>query len=451
MTTIKLLFGMKDRISRSTYLIWGILLMILKYIGEMACYYFAKGDLLTPFNFLSPLLYLRYPKFFTLPDWFALMIIIWSLPFIWIGVGMSIRRAADSGLSPWLGILFFIPGINYLLMMILVLVPTSSTSVWEPQNRREHSSKFMSSLALTVVFALAGTFLTWFNTNFLKTYATSFFVGSPLILGIVQGYLLNLKKPQKFGKTLSFVMLTILCIHLLLLLFALEGIICLAMSLPISACLGFIGAILGAGISRYAKLSSFSPAVMVLALPFMPWVESHAIKAHQDLVLSTIEINVAPEQVWQNVVKFSDLPPAQEWLFKLGVAHPIRARIDGQGVGAVRHCEFSTGAFVEPITVWNKPNQLAFDVKYQPQSMKEVSFYDHVDAPHLHGYFRSIRGEFRLIPLSGGRTRLEGRTWYEMDIQPGWYWQIYGRWFIHKIHLRVLSHIKHLSEIKSNI
>ncbi|HWU42971.1 MAG TPA: hypothetical protein VN132_06015 [Bdellovibrio sp.] len=78
--------------------------------------------------------------------------------------------------------------------------------------------------------------------------------------------------------------------------------------------------------------------------------------------------------------------------------------------------------------------------------MKELSFYNHVDAPHLNGYFRSVKGEFRLVPQANGKTLLEGRTWYEMDIQPGWYWQICGRWFSHKIHLRVLNHIKNLSE-----
>lgn len=186
--------------------------------------------------------------------------------------------------------------------------------------------------------------------------------------------------------------------------------------------------------------------MMVLALPLMPIIESKVINPHQDVVLSTIEIAAPNSKVWPNVVKFSDLPPTDDWLFKLGVAHPLRARIDGQGVGAIRHCEFTTGAFVEPITAWEEPHRLAFDVQYQPQPMKEVSFYDHVDAPHLNGYFKSIRGEFRLISTADGRTRLEGRTWYQVDIHPGWYWQLYGRWFIHRIHLRVLEHIKKLSE-----
>jgi hypothetical protein len=46
-------------------------------------------------------------------------------------------------------------------------------------------------------------------------------------------------------------------------------------------------------------------------------------------------------------------PPG--WLYAAGVAYPLRARIHGEGVGAVRHCEFTTGAFVEPITAWEPP------------------------------------------------------------------------------------------------
>ncbi len=442
------LFGVEGRVSRQSYLLWGISLMLTKYAGEASLYYLAKARMLSPLSFLSPFLASRYPEFSSLPDWFAPAVVLWSLPFIWIGVGMSIRRAADAALSPWLGILFFIPGLNYLLMLTLCLVPTSKESNWGGGNARSASLRIIPPLAVTVTFALCGTLVVWFSTNFLKTYATSLFVGCPLILGLIQGYLLNFRKPQSFKKTAGFVCLTILCIHLLLLLFALEGAICLAMSLPMSSALGIIGSVFGSGIAKYGKPSRFSPAALVIALPLMPLIEAQTIEPYRDVVLSSIEINVPPEQVWPNVVKFSDLPPTDEWLFKLGVAHPIRARIEGEGVGAIRHCEFSTGAFVEPITVWNEPNQLAFDVRFQPQPMKELSIYDHVDAPHLNGYFRSVKGEFRLTPLANGKTRLDGRTWYEMDIQPGWYWQFYGRWFIHKIHLRVLAHIKNLSEAR---
>ena len=34
------------------------------------------------------------------------------------------------------------------------------------------------------------------------------------------------------------------------------------------------------------------------------------------------------------------------------------------------------------------------------------SSYGHIETPHLHGYMHSQEGEIRLVPLSGGRTRL---------------------------------------------
>ena len=52
---------------------------------------------------------------------------------------------------------------------------------------------------------------------------------------------------------------------------------------------------------------------------------------------------------------FQELPEPTDWLFRVGIAYPMRARIQGTGVGAVRYCEFSTGAFIEPIEVWKEP------------------------------------------------------------------------------------------------
>ena len=66
--------------------------------------------------------------------------------------------------------------------------------------------------------------------------------------------------------------------------------------------------------------------------------------------------------------------------------------------------------------------------------------------PHLDNYLQSTRGEFRLVPLPGGRTRLEGSTWYELRMAPEPYWQVYSDWLIHRIHERVLRHIEAESE-----
>ena len=78
--------------------------------------------------------------------------------------------------------------------------------------------------------------------------------------------------------------------------------------------------------------------------------------------------------------------------------------------------------------------------------MFELTPYRHVHPPHLDGALRSNRGEFLLIPLPGGRTRLEGRTWYEFEMFPQGYWTLWSDLVIHRIHERVLLHVKRLSE-----
>jgi hypothetical protein len=78
--------------------------------------------------------------------------------------------------------------------------------------------------------------------------------------------------------------------------------------------------------------------------------------------------------------------------------------------------------------------------------MNELSPYQHVHPPHLDGYLRCQRGEFRLIRLPDNRTRLEGSTWYEFEMYPQGYWTLWSDWSIQQIHKRVLQHIKTLSE-----
>jgi hypothetical protein len=135
-------------------------------------------------------------------------------------------------------------------------------------------------------------------------------------------------------------------------------------------------------------------------------------------------------------------------IFKLGVAYPIRAEIEGHGVGAIRRCVFCTGPFVEPIEVWDEPKLLRFSVTENPMPMQEWNPFREIQPRHLHGYFQSCGGQFQLTPLPGNRTLLEGTTWYYHHLWPASYWQLWSDEIIHRIHLRVLNHVKKLSETK---
>jgi hypothetical protein len=138
-----------------------------------------------------------------------------------------------------------------------------------------------------------------------------------------------------------------------------------------------------------------------------------------------------------------------ELIFKSGVAYPIKAEIEGKGVGSIRKCAFTTGAFIEPIEIWNEPHLLKFSVDKVPPPLVEMSIYDSLDLPHLEGYFTSEKGQFKLTSLSENKTLLEGTTWYRHDLWPGSYWHMWSDYILHTIHLRVLNHIKEKAEGRS--
>jgi hypothetical protein len=226
--------------------------------------------------------------------------------------------------------------------------------------------------------------------------------------------------------------------------FALEGLICILMALPLALGLALLGSLAGEFIGGATNRSA-DAFIAVLLLPLgMPLVDAPTAPLLRE-VRSAIEIDAPPEVVWRHVISFPRLDEPPEWLFRAGVAYPIQARIEGEGVGAVRYCEFSTGPFVEPITHWEPGVRLAFDVAEQPPPLRELSPY-RIAPPHLDGYFQSRRGEFRLITLPEGRTRLEGSTWYELRIEPVAYWTPFANAIVTQIHQRVLRQVKTVAE-----
>jgi hypothetical protein len=239
----------------------------------------------------------------------------------------------------------------------------------------------------------------------------------------------------------------------MLLAFAFEGTVCIVMALPIGVVLAIMGGLLGHAVRR-GRFEQQKPAVlsiMLLLAPGIAGTESLVRPVPLEYrVVSSVEIAAPPEIVWQKVIAFAQIPEPREWYFRAGVAYPIRAEILGRGTGAERHCVFSTGAFVEPIEVWDEPKLLKFSVSANPPPLNELSPYGHIDTPHMRGYFASDEGQFRLIALSDGRTRLEGTTWYHNRIWPEAYWRLWSDAIIHRIHLRVLRHIKLLSEADLN-
>ena len=229
-----------------------------------------------------------------------------------------------------------------------------------------------------------------------------------------------------------------------------EGLFCIVMTLPLALPLGALGGWLVYKSESSAAATRGGVAMLLLLTPgSLIWDTTAHPPVFQ--VHSAITINASPDQVWKHVVTFSELPEPNEWYFRAGLAYPMRARIEGSGPGAVRYCEFSTGPFVEPIVTWDEPHLLRFRVTANPAPMHEWSPYAKVLPKHLHGYLISKQGQFRLTPLPGNRTLLEGTTWYQHGLWPAEYWRWWSDAIIHRIHMRVLNHIRTLAEANTEV
>ena len=292
------------------------------------------------------------------------------------------------------------------------------------------------ALAMLALLAIGGITLTHNGA-----YGLTLFVAIPFLIGAVTAWP---QEPKSAAYAAGLGGLGAGIATGALLFVGVEGIICIAMALPLTVPLGCLGGLLAYWLRTRAAESSTFALLLLLPSATLPW----DVIAKPDVfqVHSSIEIAAPPEQVWKNVVSFSDLPEPEEWYFKTGIAYPRRAHIEGTGAGAVRYCEFSTGPFVEPIETWDEPRLLRFRVTSNPAPMNEWSPYAHVLPKHLHGYLISKQGQFKLTPLPGGRTLLEGTTWYQHGLWPANYWRLWSEAIIHRIHMRVLNHIRNLSE-----
>lgn len=463
MSTASLLFGLRSRVSRRQYVIWGFALAAVKFAVDTGVVYAFTKKTWSPLGYILPSIVLRDESVGSVPGTMHLLLVLTAMPFLWIGVTMSVRRAADAGVSPWLGVGFLVPIVNYLTIAALSTVPTKREATWEPAPMAPYrrpgaepagppsgidlpSGVRGALLGLAACIGL-GLAMLGISVYGLGAYGVALFFATPFTMGAVSALIYNASYQRSIWRTLGLALLGTALTGSVVLLFAIEGVICLAMAFPIAAVLSVVGALLAWVITSSSRRGpTRSPAAMLMLLPALAVGEAKLAQPTLRHVTTTIEIDAPPERVWPNVVGFSDLPAPPEWIYRLGIAYPMRARIHGTGVGAVRHCEFSTGPFVEPITVWEEPRRLAFDVTSQPPSMTEWSPYRSVKAPHLEGYMVSKGGEFRLVPLPGGRTRLEGTTHYTLAIYPELYWVTYGELLLHGIHTRVLDHIKTLSE-----
>lgn len=287
-----------------------------------------------------------------------------------------------------------------------------------------------------------------------RDYGLTLFIAVPCALGVAAPLVHGIGAPRSFGQCIAAAILCQVAMFGGMLVFAMEGLICIVMAAPLWMTVAIVGAMIAYPIHRrmwrnYVSVRGFPVVILMLAglIPLLAGAERVGSPEPPMLTLTTtVVIDAPPEVVWRHLLAYPDMATPAYWPFRVGMAAPLRAELVGTGLGATRYCVFTTGRAQETITQWEPPTNLAFLVLNTPPPMVEWSPYGGIHPPHLEGYLESKAARFELRALPGGRTELTGTSWYQNGLFPAAYWRLWSDAIIKDVHLSVFAHVKELSE-----
>lgn len=302
----------------------------------------------------------------------------------------------------------------------------------------EHKSKLLMGIIVPNVFAVATIGMLKLVNGYVSDSASSIFVFSnfiivPTLMGIVSAYFwrdLEMKTVKKIGWSAVVSIIAIL----LSALFLKEGAICLLIVSPLI--IGFILTGLAIGKSIFKNNSGLLKANVFGVLLLLFVFDNLSEHKQLSLVTDTVVINAPVERVWPLVVEYDPIISKEDyWLFKIGMPSPIQSTVTGYHEGAGRKCIFSNGyVFDEKIVVYKPNEELTFDIVEQPRD------------PEIMGHIDIVRGQFILKDNGNGTTTLIGNSWHRLYVFPEWYFGTWSKSITRNVHLRVMRHIKLLSE-----
>ena len=200
-------------IDRGTYALVGVLGFAIKHNFDrlVATYWFHRPW--TLFNYWEPVR--DVTRVTDLRDGEAVFLgtmVALALPFIWIGVALTLKRLRSAGFSPRLAVLFFVPFLNLLFFLLLCLVPERDVSLTPTKGDTRKSPRLMRilpesavgsatiSILLTVPIGLG---LALLGSQLLRNYGWGLFVALPFAMGFAAATIYGVRQPRSLAVALE--------------------------------------------------------------------------------------------------------------------------------------------------------------------------------------------------------------------------------------------------------
>jgi uncharacterized membrane protein YhaH (DUF805 family) len=435
----------RGKIEQRPYALWSCAIFLSQHLLIFVAFKLLDQPLRIDWGFA--LVPLRSALALTRMSGFVLIVALaYLLAVTWALAVLAFRRAADADIPEWIAVFVIPPIVQIPAMIALGALPSRAASEITPVAESAAPNivwlaavqGMLAGMALTLASVAAGAL-------FFGTYGYGMFIASPFVVGATAGYLANRSGDIGILRTEQVAAASTALGGAALVVAALEGIVCIVMASPLVLAVALMGGMFGRDIAVSSRRSAHQTLLSVTLLPLVFAVDTITSATTFDTT-ETVLVNAPSAVVWNAIMDMDVLDEPLALPFRLGVAYPIGGKIVGEGVGATRFGEFSTGIAVERITKWVPERKLAFEVLEDVPAMQELSPYSEVHAPHVRGYFSTLSTSFELVPLTDGRTEILEHTSHTLRLDPIFYWLPFARWIVHENNARVLAHIRHQSE-----
>jgi hypothetical protein len=330
-----------------------------------------------------------------------------------------------------------------------------SESVRHQLNRKLLLVGAVLGLAYGLVIRFA--FQTTFLNRFGGLMAWAFLLGVPFAMGFITIFVIQRREPQPFWVWIVWPWVPILGGAVGSFLALIEGVICIAMFLPIAMACATIGGVLAGTLVRLSTGSKTNNviAAAVLLLPMMvaPWEQRVLYSNEIHTTENFIDIAASLPVIWTNIERVRAIQPSElpdSWSHRIGFPDPVEATLSHEGIGGVRHATFTGGVlFVETIDVWQPGQRLGFSIKAQTDQIPNTTLDEHVRVGGP--FFDVLHGEYRLESLDNRVIRLHLSSQQRLSTDFNWYARIWSDATMADLQSRILKVIEARCEHENGV
>lgn len=231
----------------------------------------------------------------------------------------------------------------------------------------------------------------------------------------------------------------------------LEGAICIIVWSPIALALSSVGGII-AGLTRKEEdpprnRSYVLVTVAILPVVLAPLEQQLTPSSTVSIAETEIVIDAPAEVIWENIREVPAIAPEElekTFVHSIGFPRPIEARLEGEGVGAVRYATFEGDVlFIETVTDWEPLKRLSFTID-PSADIPPTTFDEHVVVGGE--YFDVLSGAYSLERIGEDRYILHLSSTSRLSTRFNWYTALWTDFFMSDIQDAILEVIKHRCE-----